>query len=219
MIGHYGPMAGTWRTGGAAAAFVVLMGIAAATVDDHDPVDLPTAAERLVVAWEQSRHATFAAEGEWERINDSGSRIALETWVAQRPPFRRTTSGGAVTDGWNDDGHYTCSPAAGGGPPVCALDAARGSYADFVREDVAAFSQLVSGSPASYRVRDGDAPGCFEMRFAGDARGPKLFGLEGRLCFDVVTGVLVLLEADHGDVRESTRYDSIRLDVSDDELR
>ena len=204
------------RVGAAATAgFVALVGLAVATTEfDHEPEPDPTAG--LVDAWAASRTATHRSLGTFERVAAGGDRLAAPTEVVQRPPDRLVRGFDEVS-GRRADRALDCPAPLDGEALECRLAPPGRSFDAVVAEEIESFERLVEGDDPLYVVAAGDRERCWRMeRTRYDPRSG--YGETAQLCFDGATGALESIRIDHGDIVETTVYDDISPDVSDQDL-
>ena len=190
------------------------MGVAVVTTEfDHEPAPDPTAG--LVDAWATTRTMTHRSVGTTERGNETTEQLLRSPIeVVQRPPDRLLREYGEVS-GRRDDRVLDCPAPVGGGEPECRLGPPGQRFDEVVDEEVAEFEALVTGEDPLYRVV-ARPDRCWEMsRTRYDPRSG--FGIEARLCF-ADSGAIESVVIDHGEVVETTIYESISTEVSDEDL-
>jgi hypothetical protein len=214
-----------WALVGAFALLLVAAGISGARQQHRidRSVAPPSAADQLLDAWEASRTGTFVASGTFERRSEvTGSLIASEDVLAQRPPQRRHRQLGGV-EGRDDDRLLVCPalPTEEGeeSAGACELGEAGGpSYAESVAAEVAGLQTIVGGADPLYTVRR-DAQGCFALEQTRvDPRAP--FGRRARFCFDGATGAPTASRVEYeGGIVEVLVVTDIRSEVTDADLQ
>lgn len=203
----------------AVVAFAGLLLVAGLQTGDRVPsgptLDTDPAAA-LVDAWASTRTLTHRSIGTIERTNPDGTRLTVPTEVVQRPPDR-LIRGFEEVRGRRDDRELICPAPLGRRRDVrCFLGPPGPSFEEVVAAEIAGFSRLVSGDDPLYDVTRTGA-NCWQMvRSRYDPRSG--FGQRTELCFDQETGAVRSIDIDHGDVTETTHYDSISTVVSDDDL-
>lgn len=203
------------RTGAAAtlafgAAIVAV--VLTADLDRPSPSD-PAAA--LMDAWSQTRTMTHRSIGLTERTSEStGETLRSPVEVVQRPPDRLLRQFGEVR-GRRDDRVLDCPAPLGGDETACRFGPPGDSFDEVVAGEVAEFRALVTGDDPLYEVTP--APDeCWSMhRTRYDPRSG--FGIEAELCF-ADDRTLRSVRIDHGDVVETTAYDDVTTEVTDDDL-
>lgn len=213
-------MAG-WAAVAAYAALLVVTALATPSADRPGGAGRGDAAARFVEAWERSRTATFVTTGTFERRSDvTGSAIASEDVVAQRPPRRVHRQLGGI-EGRDDDRLLVCpAPPAGsdGDRQPCRFGAPGGpTYAESVEQEVEGVRSIVGGADPLYQVTaSGD--GCFTLDLQRvDPRAP--FGIGARFCFDPATGAPTRREVRYeGGISETVVVEDIRTEVTDADL-
>lgn len=210
-------MAAGWIAVGAYAALLLLTLIATPSSDRADGAGPGRAAERFIDAWARSRSATFVTIGTFERRSEvTGSAIASEDVVAQRPPRRLHRQLGGV-EGRDDDRLLVCpAPPTGSDEErePCRFGArGRPTYAESVEREVEGVRSIVGGDDPLYDVTIDDE-GCFRLDLRRvDPRAP--FGIAARFCFDPATGAPTRREVRYeGGISETVVVDEIRTDVS-----
>jgi hypothetical protein len=208
------------------AVLLVIAGISGARQQDRidRSVATPVAADQFIEAWEASRTGTFVAYGTFERRSEvTGSRIASEDVLAQRPPQRLHRQLGGI-EGRDDDRLLVCPalPSEEDGRDAagaCELgDAGGATYAASVAGEVAGLHTIVGGADPLYTVRRDD-DGCFALdQTRVDPRAP--FGHRARFCFDAATGAPSASRVEYdGGIVEVLVVTEIRAEVTDTDLR
>lgn len=197
------------------AGFLALGVYAVATTEfDHETPPDPT--DALVDAWSASRTATHRSLGTFERVGDGGERLAAPTEVVQRPPDRLVRGFDEVS-GRRDDRALTCPAPLDGGALDCRLGPPGASFEQVVDDEIEAFAALVTGDDPLYVVSTGERDRCWRMdRTRYDPRSG--YGESAELCFDDTIGALESIRIDHGQIVETTVYDDISEQVSDEDL-
>lgn len=203
------------------AALLVLTVLATPAADRPEGAGRDRAAARFVEAWARSRSATFVATGTFERRSDvTGSAIASEDVVAQRPPRRLHRQLGGI-EGRDDDRLLVCpAPPAGSDDErePCRLGAPGGAtYEESVEREVEGVRSIVGGEDPLYDVTIAGA-GCFTLDLRRvDPRAP--FGIGARFCFDPATGAPTRREVRYeGGISETVVVEEIRTEVTDADL-
>ena len=197
------------------AGFVAL-GVFTVATTEFDNETPPDPTDALVEAWADSRTATHRSLGTFERVGDGGERLAAPTEVVQRPPDRLVRGFDEVS-GRRDDRVLTCPAPLDGGGLDCALGSPGPSFDEVVAEEIRAFEALVTGDDPLYEVSAGERERCWQIdRTRYDPRSG--YGESALLCFDAATGALESIRIDHGRIVETTVYDDISAEVSDEEL-
>ena len=208
------------------AVYVGLLAWTAARSIDRPTVDRAAlldeaAPERLVLAWERSREATYVATGTYERRSGvTGAALSSEDVVAQRPPRRLHRQLGGV-EGRDDDRLIVCPappPGEEDHPAPCQLGPPSGpTYEETVRREVDGLRSLTRGEKRLYSVRE-RSPGCFDLALLRiDPRAP--FGVRASFCFDKATGAITASTVRHeGGIAEIRVVTSIRTDVTEADL-
>ncbi len=197
------------------AGFLALGLFAVVTTErDHETPPDPTAG--LVEAWTASRTATHRSLGTFERVGSDGERLAAPTEVVQRPPDRLVRGFDEVS-GRRDDRILDCPAPLDGDALDCSLGPPGTGFDEVVAQEIDAFEALVTGEEALYEVSAGDRDRCWRMdRTRYDPRSG--YGESADLCFDAATGALESIRIDHGTIVETTVYDDISPDVTDEDL-
>lgn len=195
--------------------FLALGVYAVATTEfDHPSPPDPTAA--LIEAWSASRTVTHRSLGTFERVGADGQRLAAPTEVVQRPPDRLVRGFDEVS-GRRDDRVLDCPAPADGGALDCRLGPPGATFDEVVDEEIRTFEALVAADDALYVVSSEERERCWRMdRTRYDPRSG--YGESAVLCFDEGTGALESIRIDHGDIVETTVYDEISADVTDEDL-
>ncbi len=212
----------TARAGAAVTAFfAVLLVIGAVSATDAD--DAGEAAgfdgdpvQDLIRAFEDSRTATYRAEGTITRTEPGGRSLSSETVFVQRPPDRLLREYGDGS-GRRDDRELTCGFGDGLDPGFeCALGPAGAPFDAVVDAEVADFARLVLGDDPLYEVvrRTEDCWRLTRTRF--DPRSG--FGVETELCFDPESGAVASRRTDHGEIVEELVHTTFALEVDDADL-
>lgn len=218
-----GGLVAGWVAVVAFALLLAVVGIEGARQQGRIDRSIPTA-DRFIAAWETSRTATFLTSGTFERRSKvTGSRIASEDVLAQRPPQRLHRQLGGI-EGRDDDRLLVC-PAVpddeGGGDvaATCELGEPGGpTYAESVVAEVTGLRTLVGGADPLYTVGL-DADGCFALdQTRVEPRAP--FGRRARFCFDAATGAPAASRVEYdGGIVEVLVVTEIRAEVTDADLR
>ena len=200
--------------------FAILLVVGVVTGDRGRPsASASDPAVALVEAWARYRSATFYAAGTWSR--ESGdARLETASLSVQRPPDRLFVQSGSVAalqDGFvvscipgdipRDTGAGNCRQI---GDPI--------DFDQLVVDEVAQFARLVEGPEPLYLVSFAST-GCFSMSRTRFDPAAARYGSVAEVCFDRRTGALASLDAVHDNgVTETTRYDEIRPNVTDEDL-
>jgi hypothetical protein len=180
----------------AAAGVIVGAGIIAVLVMTgvFDRGDEAANAEgELVAAYERSRQAVYALEGEFSRTLPDGRRLESGALIVQQPPneLRRQLGG---TSGRMNGRAINCSTGPDG-RMQCATGAEVGPWEEQVAREVAALRSYFDPAAPVYTVtRRSDQ--CFELTLAAAVDDPP-YGVRGVLCFDPVTGGMRSIEVEH----------------------
>lgn len=203
MATHRLPLLGA--AAGALVGLAVVGGLVATDVlDPHHPETGAAAEQALVEAWERSRQASYAMEGQFERVTEAG---VLESAVfeAQRPPDRLRRAMGGI-DGTLDGRTVTCTTDEQGSFG-CAPNGRAVDYQADVDAEVERLDAYVSTDPPLYEVaRDGE---CFLLQQRVAVPDPP-YGRRARMCFDTDTGALRFLQVETADATDTFRATSVR---------
>lgn len=173
---------------GAGVVAVLVMG---GVFDRDDPQ--PNAQDELVAAYERSRNAVYALEGEFSRTLPDGRRLESGALVVQQPPnqLRRQLGG---TSGRMNGRELNCSTAPNG-RMQCATGAEVGPWDEMVSNEVANLHSYFDPDRPAYTV-EAVSDQCFELTLTAVVADPP-YGRRAVMCFDPTTGGMRSIEVEH----------------------
>jgi hypothetical protein len=151
------------------------------------------AQDELVAAYQRSRMATYALDGEFSRTLSDGRRLESGALVVQRPPdeLRRQLGG---TSGRMNGRRVNCSTDLDG-TFTCAPGAEVESWDEMVANEVENLRTYFDPAQPVYSAsRRSD--GCFELRLVAAIPDPP-YGVRAVMCFDPASGAMRSIEIEH----------------------
>jgi hypothetical protein len=151
------------------------------------------AQDELVAAYERSRMATYALDGEFTRTLADGRRLESGAMVVQRPPdeLRRQLGG---TSGRINGRRVNCSTDLNG-QFSCAPGAEVGPWEEMVAKEVENLRTYFDPAQPVYAAsRRSD--GCFELQLVAAIADPP-YGVRAVMCFDPASGAMRSIEIEH----------------------
>jgi hypothetical protein len=180
------------------------------------PADLDEsseAADAFVEAWERSRTETYLSGSLLRRTLSNSTVLELPIVVAQRPPDRVVSTGGAV-QGSVDGENQVCDEQLDGLVRCRSIGDAE-DYDASVESDVATLQGYFTGPTPVYRVsQEGQ---CFNLRLTAAIQAPP-YGQNARFCFDEVSGAPSLQLIERLEGTDEVTLVSVRTDVSDADI-
>lgn len=170
-----------------------LVGVLAMTGFFETEKVTPNAEDELVAAYERSRNATFAFDGEFSRTLPDGRRLESVAIVVQRPPdeLRRQLGG---TSGRMNGRRVNCSTDLND-QFTCATGAEVGPWDQMVDKELANLRSYFDPARPIYSAAG--LPGdCYELRLVGAVADPP-YGVRAVMCFDAPTGAMRSIEIEH----------------------
>jgi hypothetical protein len=172
-------------------------------------------AERFIEAWQRHRSTTWAVEGRFTRLLNSGEpALVADTFSVQRPDERLSARSGGVNA--LVAGQRIVCVTSPEGTTRCVGTAATKTYADEVNDELADWRTLLIGPDAVFAVTS--SGNCFHLeRLRGDQAFDR-YGRASTMCFDHRTGALERSEIRHPAATDVFEATSIRSDVRDSDF-
>jgi hypothetical protein len=170
-----------------------LVGVLAMTGFFETDKVTPNAEDELVAAYERSRNATFALEGEFSRTLEDGRRLESGASIVQRPPdeLRRQLGG---TSGRMNGRRVNCATDLND-RFSCATGAEVGPWDQMVAKELANLRSYFDPARRIYSVTG--LPGdCFELTLVAGVADPP-YGVRSVMCFDELMGAMRSIEVEH----------------------
>jgi hypothetical protein len=170
------------------------------------------AEDELVAAYQRSRNATYALDGEASRTKPDGSQLVSGALIVQRPPDEIHRQYGSTSGRMNGrrlncstvDGQYSCAEGAEVGP-----------WDQMVTHELANLRSYFDSDHPVYKV-ERQSDGCFELTLVATIADPP-YGVRSVMCFDAPTGAMRSIEIEHeGGVIERLEASAIRAIKPDD---
>jgi hypothetical protein len=170
------------------------------------------AQDDLVAAYQRSRNATYALEGESSRTKPDGTQLVSGALIVQRPPDEIHRQYGS-TSGRMNGRRVNCSTVTG--EYSCAEGAEVGPWDQMVDSELTNLRSYFDPAHPVYTVTR-QPSGCFELTLATTMADPP-YGERAVMCFDATTGAMRSIEIEHeGGVIERLEASAIRTVKPDD---
>jgi hypothetical protein len=153
----------------------------------------PHAVSAFISAYERSRDATYALDGDFSRTLVDGRRLESGALIVQRPPDELRRQLGSTSGRLN--GHRVNCTTDPAGQFSCAPGAEVGSWDQMVAYELNNLRTYFDPEHQVYVVRD-QGGGCFELKLVASLADPP-YGVRTVMCFDAATGAMRSIELEH----------------------